>query len=121
MKDYLAIHGKREAATKKIPNDSVDLVLEDIPFGVREEDWDDYNNYKKNVGLWLKEGMRITKHTLIWFYASKTARPIFRALEELDPFEKWHIRYHGWDKPEGSQYNGAFNNNIWYSSEPMIL
>lgn len=121
MKDYLAIHNKRERVTKNIADDNIGLVLEDPPFGTRDEEWDDYDAYKKNIKLWLSEGMRITKHTLIWFCASRTERPIFRALEDLDPFGKWTIRRHTWNKPEGSQYNGASNNNIWYSSEFILV
>lgn len=121
LDDCLLFHGSRERITLRMPDNSVDLVIEDIPFGVRTESWDDKNYYQDNVASWLKEGMRITKHALIWFYASKMARPIFRALDMIDPDNKYHVRYHYWKKPLGSQYAGASNNNMFYTFEPIIM
>lgn len=116
--EIMVFHDWRENITKKLPDNSVDLVCEDIPFGVRGEEWDDKDTYIKNVGLWLEEGLRITKSTVIWFCASRMMPYIFNAIRGRE--ELFH-RLHTWDKPQGTQFAGASNNNIWYSIEPILV
>lgn len=117
--DILHIHDDRENVTKKMQDNSVSLVFEDIPFGVRkEEEWDNFQHYIDNVGLWLREGLRITQHAVIWFCASRNMPYIFNAIKgEEDLFKRMHI----WNKPIGSQFAGASNNNVWYSIEPILV
>lgn len=120
-KKHLIIHNKRERITAQMSDNSIDLVLEDPPFGVRMEEWDNKEYYIRQVQGWLASGLRITKHAVIWFYASRMARYVFRAIEKIDPNENLHIRYHSWRKPLGSQYAGASNNNMFYTFEPIII
>jgi len=120
-KKHLIIHNKRERITAQMPDNSVDLVLEDPPFGVRVEDWDNKEHYIRQVRGWIASGLRISKHAVIWFYASRMARYVFRAIETIDTKEELHIRYHTWRKPLGSQYAGASNNNMFYTFEPIIV
>lgn len=93
------------------------IIITDPPFGVRkEEKWDDKELFKRMVKPWLMECLRVAEHTVIWFCACRMYPYIFRAIDE-DKF----LREHHWKKPPGTQYNGASNNNIWYSDEPILV
>ena len=101
---------------KKMEDNSVDLVLTDPPYGVRKkEEWDDYNNFLKNVNDWLNECFRISKNGVIWFCADQMMPHILKGRE--NQFHRLLI----WNKPPGSQFNGASHNSIWYSMEPILI
>jgi site-specific DNA-methyltransferase (adenine-specific) len=101
---------------KKIPDNSIDLILTDPPYGIRsQEEWDNKENFLKNIDLWLQECLRVSKSTVIWFCADKMLPYILKNKEEL--FHRLLI----WNKPAGSQFTGAQNNNIWYSMEPILV
>lgn len=115
--EHLLIHSKMERVLHKMGDNSVDLVLTDPPFGVRSfESWDDKKHFIENVTYWLDECIRVSKHTVIWFGAGKMLPYILRNLILTDREDQFK-RQHSWRKPEGSQLNGASNNNIWYSNE----
>jgi site-specific DNA-methyltransferase (adenine-specific) len=114
----LLAHGKREELVSKMPDNSMDIVVQDPPFGVRDEIWDDRDAYIKKLRAWLWEDLRISKHAVIWFCAGKMMPFIFRAIYG---HEEYFWRLHTWDKPEGTQFTGASNNNIWYSIEPILV
>ena len=116
--NVMLIKDRREKVIAKLKDNSVDVVIEDIPFGVRKEAWDNKNDYIAQVGEWLWQGLRITKSTLVWFCASRMMPYIFRAIYG---HEEYFVRLHTWDKPEGTQFAGASNNNIWYSIEPILI
>lgn len=116
--NVMLFHSKREAVIKLLKDDSVDLVLQDPPFGVRDEIWDDRDTYVKLLREWLWQDLRISKSTVIWFCASRMMPYIFRAIYG---HEEYFHRLHTWDKPEGTQFAGASNNNIWYSIEPILV
>lgn len=116
--DVMIAHSKREKITKLLKDNSVDLVLQDPPFGVREEIWDNREGYVAKLREWLWEDLRISKSTVIWFCAGKMMPFIFRAIYG---HEELFWRLHTWDKPEGTQFAGASNNNIWYSIEPILV
>ena len=115
-KRHLIIHNKRERVTSQMADNSVDIVIEDPPFGVRDEEWDNKEHYISKVGEWLCSGLRITKHAVVWFCASRMMPYIF---EQID--NEMLKRVHIWEKPMGSQYAGAYNNNIWFSIEPILV
>ena len=46
-------------ALKKIPNESVQLILIDPPYNLDLADWDTYDNYMKWAGEWLDEAYRV--------------------------------------------------------------
>src|SRR6056297_2589302 len=101
---------------KKIPDDTFDLILTDPPYGVRSQDeLDNKENFLKNIDLWLQECLRVSKSTVIWFCADKMLPYILKNKENL--FHRLLI----WNKPAGSQFAGAQNNNIWYSMEPILV
>ena len=115
---HLIIHAQREIVTAQMDDNSVDLVLEDPPFGVREEEWDDEEHFVSKVGEWLNSALRISKHAVIWFCASRMMPHIFNHIRGEETLLR---RVHIWEKPEGSQYAGASNNNIWFSMEPILV
>ena len=101
---------------KDIPDNSIDLVLTDPPYGVRKkEDWDNFNNFIEKIDIWINECYRISKNGVIWFCAGAMIPFILKNKEEL-----FH-RILFWNKPAGSQFNGASNNNIWYSTECILV
>lgn len=100
---------------KLIKDKSIDLIITDPPYGVRKkEEWDRKKYFLSNVKLWLDECLRISK-TVIWFCAEKMLPYI------LKNFEKEFKRLLIWNKPPGSQFAGAMNSNIWYSTEPILV
>ena len=97
-------------------SNSVDIVVTDAPYGMRkDEEWDDKNHFIKQVNGWVTECLRVSKCTVIWFCAGKMMPYILRNREHL-----FH-RLHTWEKPPGTQFAGASNNNIWFSIEPILV
>lgn len=93
------------------------IVITDPPYGTRTDiEWDDEQHFKTNISIWLNECMRVTEHTVIWFCANKMFPYIMRNIKP----SSFH-RQHYWNKPPGAQFNGAQTNNIWYSSEPILI
>lgn len=103
---------------------SVDVVICDAPYGVRSEvsddkgkkNWDDKEYFTKNIKGWLKECMRVSKHTVVWFCANRMFPYIFNVFPP-----EYFLREHHWKKPKGSQFAGASNNRVWYSAEPILV
>ena len=117
LDNILLIHDKMENVLQNMKENSVDIVISDPPFGVRkEEEWDDKNNFIYKVGGWLTNCLRVSKHGVIWFGADKMFPYVLDHLIKNNNHEIFK-RQHAWRKPEGSQMNGASNNNIWYSDE----
>jgi len=101
---------------KKIPDNCIDLVLTDPPYGVRKkEDWDNFNNFIEKIDIWINECYRVSKNGVIWFCADQMLPYILKNKENI-----FH-RILFWDKPAGSQFNGASNNNLWYSTECILV
>lgn len=93
------------------------VIITDPPYGVRkDEKWDNATLFQKRIGRWLNESLRIAEHTVVWFCANKMYPYIFRCIKPEQFF-----REHHWNKPKGNQFNGASNNHIWYSSEPILV
>lgn len=117
LSDILLIHDKMENILSKMQDNSVDAVISDPPFGVRKlEEWDDRMDFISSVDGWLRECLRVSKHTVIWFGAGKMLPYVLQGLIKREQHH-YFARQHSWRKPEGSQLAGASNNNIWYSNE----
>jgi DNA modification methylase len=105
--------------SKQMPDNSVDLVITDPPYGVRKkEKWDDKIYFLNSIENWLKEYYRVSKLGVIWFCADIMIPEIMRITS------KNNIVFHRlliWNKPPGSQYTGAMRNKIWYSIEPILV
>lgn len=98
----------------ELPDNCIDLVLTDPPYGVRKkEEWDDLEYFENNLKIWLDECLRISNKVL-WFCADKMLPLILN--NRYKQFNRLLI----WNKPPGSQFAGASNNNIWYSLEPIL-
>jgi DNA modification methylase len=101
----------------KMKSNSVDVVITDPPYGVRKEEaWDDATLFIKRIKPWLDECLRVSKHTVVWFCANRMFPYIFSSIKP-----ELFLREHHWKKPKGSQFAGASNNRIWYSSEPILV
>uniref|UniRef100_A0A6H1ZLK2 Putative methyltransferase n=1 Tax=viral metagenome TaxID=1070528 RepID=A0A6H1ZLK2_9ZZZZ len=110
-------HDEMENILYRMKSNSVDLVCTDPPYGVRKDmGWDDKLHFIKQVNGWLKECIRVSKHAVIWFCASKMMPYIFKDL----PAGIFH-RQLDWKKPKGTQFAGASHNNIWYAKEPILI
>lgn len=102
---------------KQLNNDSVDISIVDPPYGTtkKDQEWGGLNYFLFNIDSWFKEVMRVSKFGVLWFCADKMVPQILKNKEFL-----FH-RMFTWEKPAGSQFNGASNNNIWYSSELILV
>ena len=102
---------------------AVPIIITDPPYGVRKSDkdtdfeWDAEEEFTKNIHPWLLECLRVAKYTVVWYCAGKMLPLIFSDKVIREKF--WRI--HFWEKPPGSQYNGASHNNIWYNTEPILV
>ena len=100
---------------KDWPDNCVDLVLTDPPYGVRKkEKWDEWVYFINNLQDWLDGCLYLSK-TVIWFCAGKIMPYILRDREDI--LHRLLI----WNKPKGSQFAGAMHDNIWYSIEPILV
>jgi len=93
------------------PDKSMDVVVTDPPYGVRNDDWD--LEFDKNLKEWLGNCLRISKRCL-WFCSGIKLPMILSLYSELQ-------RLLIWVKPKGSQFSGAMNSNLWYSIEPILV
>jgi adenine-specific DNA-methyltransferase len=119
LENHLLIHSPMEAVLSKMKDSSVDLVLTDAPYGIRKDSsWDDREHFIANINLWLWECLRVSKHAVIWFCASRMLPYIMNAIRG---HEEYFYRMHTYEKPAGSQFGGSSNNNIWYSIEPVLI
>lgn len=84
---------------KDLPDGSVDLVLTDPPYGIKQAEWDTLNN------LWITEASRILKDNgSIWVFAGwSTVVEVREALDKYFIERNWII----WDrvKGRGAKYN----------------
>jgi site-specific DNA-methyltransferase (adenine-specific) len=101
---------------KEFPKESVDLVLTDPPYGVRKkEKWDNLENFLNKVDEWINYSYGITRTVVLWFCAEKLFPTILS--NNKDKFHRLLI----WNKSAGSQFAGAMNTNIWYSTELILV
>jgi len=100
----------------KFPENSVDLVLTDPPYGVRKkEEWDNKENFLGMVNRWINLCYKVTRTVVLWFCADRMIPYILKDKEK--EFHRLLI----WNKPPGSQFAGAMHTNIWYSIEPILV
>lgn len=48
---------------KKIPNNSVQLIIADPPYNINIAKWDSYENYREWAAVWIDECFRVLSHT----------------------------------------------------------
>src|SRR5947209_1473890 len=94
---------------------SVEYVITDPPFGVRDDAWDsmDGHEFARFSMAWLSEARRVGKELI----AFCSAYGPFRQLCEM----LWpRVRVMVWDKPLGSQYAGASERGLWFAHETIL-
>ena len=110
------IQGDCLEVMKGIPDKSIDLVVTDPPYGKRKDiEWDNEENFIRNIDLWFSEFFRISKYGTLIFCAGSMIPHLIKNRE------KEYQRILFWNKPPGSQFNGACNNRLWYSVEPILV
>jgi len=101
---------------KNIPDKSIDLVLTDPPYGKRKDiKWDNKDNFISKIDLWFNEFFRISKYGIIIFCADSMIHHLLKNREHF--YQRLLI----WNKPAGSQFRGACNNNLWFSIELILV
>ena len=104
----------KEDAERLLDGKKADIGLTDPPYGVRKkEEWDEKNNFLNSMSKWFNQYEYNCKKGLIWFCAGK----MLPYLVTNKGFDRSLI----WNKPAGSQFAGASNNNIWYSHETILV
>ncbi len=110
------LEGECLEVMKKLPDESIDLVLTDPPYGVRKKEfWDSKRIFLERVNKWISSCYKLTRNTVIWFSSDKRLPYILKENEK-----KFH-RILVWNKPIGSQFSGAMHTNIWYSVEFILV
>jgi DNA modification methylase len=90
-----------------IPEKSIDLVLTDPPYGVREDEWDNMSEQefaRFSMG-WLSEIRRISENALLFCISDN-------AIPKLTEMLYTRIRQIIWCKPLGSQYNPTTQSSL---------
>jgi len=100
---------------RTLPDGSVDAVLVDPPFGVRDDAWDDMTPYEfaRFSMAWIAEARRVAKE-MVSFCVSDG--PFRRICEMVYP----RVRQAIWYKPPGSQYAGASEARLWFAHEDIL-
>jgi adenine-specific DNA-methyltransferase len=109
------IQGDCLEVLRNLPDASVDTVITDPPFGVREDEWDrmSQQEFARFSMAWLSEAKRVGRE-LISFCRGYGP---FRVLCEM----LWHrVRVMVWDKPLGSQYAGSAERGLWFAHETIL-
>jgi adenine-specific DNA-methyltransferase len=109
------IQGNCLEALRGMSDASVDAVVTDPPFGVRDDEWDcmSQQEFARFSMAWLSEAKRVGRE-LISFWS--TYGP-FRTLCEM----LWQrVRVMVWDKPLGSQYAGSSERGLWFAHETIL-
>jgi DNA modification methylase len=104
---------KAEYVARLMDGKKADVGITDAPYGVRQEEWDDKNNFLDNLTTWFEIYKKYTEFGLLWFCADK----MIPFLIDKGNF----IRLLIWNKPSGSQYAGSSQNNLWYSFESIMV
>jgi hypothetical protein len=94
---------------------SVDAVVTDPPYGVRDEEWDRMGGceFARFSMTWLAEARRVAKELVSFCSAYGPFRPL---CEMLWP----RVRVMFWDKPWGSHYAGAREQGLWCAHETIL-
>jgi len=113
---------------KKIPNNKIDLVITDIPYGVvnrksnglRNLDKEDADIMTFDLQEFLNELYRITKSTIIIFCGKEQFSEIHTYFNEKQKQGKGTVRQLIWEKTNPSPMNGQYiylsgiENAVWF-------
>jgi len=108
---------------KTLPNESVDLVVTDIPYNISQKNGGlreiDYGDWDKNIPIekvleWVREMIRVTKNGVYIFCADQQFSYIFQECEKFDLI----TRKFEWIKPNPNIMNGQ---HFWLSSGELCV
>lgn len=109
-------HADSTELLKLIPDNSVDAIITDPPYAIRQtENWDAEETFNKNLEGWVLNSLRIARNVVIWFTAGIKIPQIVNIVPE------YFHRILVWNKPPGTQFAGASHSKIWYSTEFIIV
>jgi hypothetical protein len=94
---------------------SVDCVITDPPYGVRDDDWDNMNEreFARFSMSWLSAASLVSQEAMIFGYLDNA---VHRLCQMIFP----RVRPIIWGKPPGSQLNGAHERGRWFSFEAVF-
>jgi len=112
--DVRLYRGDAMAVLAGMDDASVDAVVTDPPFGVRDEDWDAMtpHEFARFTMGWLSEARRVAGELVVF---GTGYGPLRSLCEMLWP----RVRVMVWNKPAGSQYAGATERGVWFAHETI--
>jgi predicted RNA methylase len=111
----IVYHGDCLEVMRGMPDASVDAVVTDPPFGVRDEAWDAMTSreFARFTMAWLSEARRVSRELVVFCTADSAIRDLCKMLYV-------NTRQIIWHKPLGSQYAGASEARLWFSHEVVL-
>jgi len=98
----------------QLDDNSVDVVITDPPYGVREDEWD--KEFDSRYKEWLGECLRVSKYGVLWFCS--VSRMHYFIKEWFSVYRRVLI----WVKPPGSVVHSAhIVNRLFYKFEPILV
>lgn len=113
---------------KNLPNNSVDLILTDIPYGGVSRDSNGLANFDRGQAdiitfdllTFVKECYRLAKSSIIIFCGKEQLSSIFMFFEDEQKKKKGTVRQLIWEKTNPTPFNGQYvylsgiENAIWF-------
>lgn len=113
---------------KKLSNNSVDLILTDIPYNEVTRESNGIGNFDRGMAdilnfdlqVFLSESYRISKSSIIIFCGQKQMSEIFAYFQDKQKEKKGTVRQLIWEKTNPTPFNGQYvylsgiENAIWF-------
>jgi len=119
LEDGILYLGKSEEILRGFPDESVDVVITDPPYGLRKtEEWDGFEYFEKMLEMWLFECWRVSKNVVLWMCADKRIQLVLERAKNLG------LRFHRnliWIKELGSSFAGSSDFNLFYAHEHILV
>lgn len=103
---------------KHIPDNSIDMIITDPPYAVRDDVEDGISEQDKIIFFmqWLSIARKKTD-TILMFSSVKHINWLLPLCNQLFEYDRVLI----WSKPEGSQLGGSGRDGIFFSYEPILV
>ena len=101
---------------RSMPDKSVDAVITDPPYGVRDDAWDDMGalEFSRFSMAWMSEARRMSTSLVVFCAKNNVIETIARMIYA-------DVRKMIWHKPLGSQYAGSSEAKLWFSYEVILF